>query len=846
MQFKTLLYLLALKTSLGPFCDAENVASGKAGTEKFSPIGMLKKTKQKPGKVAERKNSPLSGGKDSDKTGDPSPTSDGKPTRKAGPRQSNTLGGSKASEAKKSKVPGRKPAAQEGDLVKDEDILKDLDNDDLFNQFFDGSEDEEPEPKQAVKPRGKSRDDVFGGSLYLPKGTKSSLARTKRSLEDKDDFQDSLETFDPPNFDEGLDLDDDDFKFDAKRSHSHERKESSRVVSHTRDLDIKPLDVHNSSNPGLSASLRYLGSGYDIVFGNPLGDPIVMMDQGYRNPVIKLNWDIEYSNKDGANLKEPYGSWIRPEYSCRQSETIDHVNSIDDFKKELSVDAQASASIPFFFSFTASTGYKNFVKSTATNKVRTYISKTYCLRYVAGMVNYNLMQTTDEFKAAVDKLPEKFDATTCTLDVFKADENDAVCASSVKPWIQFLKMFGTHFTTVVHLGGKITHQIQVKKTDVLHMQESGMNVDSAIKAAVSPALLDSASGNFSSTTDISSNKTYENFKYDKQVIVIGGDTLVDSKDINSLHNWAKDLSNKPMPIKIRLESIRSLLGNETQRIAFDEALKFYSETYGVTPDDIYKKYGKEFGVASLAKKGHQVVYSGSRPGSAVCPNKTTVIMGFSLVINKNKHFIGKNRFPVQISACPVGEEKCIVSNDSPDSEYRIWIICGTDPIPLLVQQTATSVGSPAMASCPMGFSIAYGFAFSIPKGNNVQPTDAYPCRATNQTCVHESQDGKATNSVWIACVENGAPQLSEITNHTVSTSSMGCSSKQEAVVTQNVCPPSSTLIGGWSMTFSESDNSAKTFNKCSRDTFACKIEETFMNSKNCKSFFSWIACSSNV
>lgn len=838
MQFKTILYLLVLRVTLIPICGSEKLASRGSGTEKFSPSTILKKGKPKNSKDSDKSAlSDLIYGSDLDQSKGSSSTTDDKPIKRV--KHDTTSGGSGSLETKKPNTSGSKSGADDGDLlVKDADILKDLEeDDDLFKEIFDS---EEPEPKKTNPHKSTST------STKPPSSThRKSKPIVKKHVAPEDSYEDSLDTFEPPTFDEKLDLDDEDLELGLKHSRTRRHKQDSHVTSKTRTLDVKPADFLNSSNPGLSASLRYLGSGYDIVFGNPLGDPIVMMDQGYRNPVVKLNWDIEYSNRDGANLKEPYGSWIRPEYSCRQSETIDHVNSIDDFKKELSVDAQASGSIPFFFSFTASTGYKNFVKSTATNKVRTYISKTYCLRYVAGMVNYNLMEPTNEFKAAVDVLPEKFDHALCTLDVFKANENDPLCASSVKPWIQFFKMFGTHFTTIVHLGGKITHQVQIKKSDVLHMQESGMNVDTAIKAVVSPTLLDSLGGSLNVSSDISSNKTDNSFRYDKQVIVIGGDTLVDSKDINSLHDWAKGLSTRPMPIKIRLESIRSLLKKEGHKTSFDEALKFYSETYGVTPDDIYKKYGKEFGIASLARRGHQVVYSGSRPGSAVCPNKTTVIMGFTLVINRDKKLVGKNKFPVQISACPIGEEKCIVSNDHPNSEYRIWIVCGTDPIPLLVQHTATSVGAPAMATCPMGFSIAYGFAFSIPKGNNVQPTDAYPCRATNQTCVHESEDPKATNSVWIACVENGAPQLSEITNHTVSTSSMGCSAKQNAVISQNVCPENSTLIGGWSMAFSESVTAVKTFNKCSRENFACTIDDNFMNDKTCKSFFSWIACSSS-
>ncbi|UKJ87708.1 hypothetical protein MACJ_000148 [Theileria orientalis] len=598
------------------------------------------------------------------------------------------------------------------------------------------------------------------------------------------------------------------------------------------------------NNSGLAASLRYLGSGYDIIFGNPLGDPVVMMDQGYRNPVIKLDWDVEYLNSDGANLKEPHGSWVRPEFSCRQSETIDHINTVEDFKKELSIDAQASYGIPYFFSFSGSTGYKNFVKSTATNKVRTYITKTYCLRYVAGIVNFNSMATTEEFKKAVSDLPNYFDSQACTLELFKSNEDDPLCANSVRPWVNFIKMFGTHFTTIVHLGGKITHQVQINKSDVLNMQQHGVNIDVAVKAAISPTLLDNLNVGTKTESDSARRSESDHFKYEKQVLVIGGDGLVDSKDLNSLNCWTKDLYKKPMPIKIKLESIKSLLTSDKQRESFEEALKFYSETYGVSPDEIYKKYGREFGIASLVQKGHQVVYSGNKSGSAVCPPKTVIIMGFTMTIMKKKNFIGKNEFVISITHCPVGEEKCLVSNDSQMSESRIWAVCGEDTIPLLNQQTSVKLDEPATASCPSGYSIAYGFAFSIPKGNKTSSTDSYPCRPGTLSCTHESTDKSATNAVWIACVENGAPQLTDISNHMVSTSSRHCSSKaKENDYNDNVCPTNSKLIAGWSMDFSESDtNGFNQIAKCSKNTPGCKVDKKMATETHCRSHYSWISC----
>lgn len=244
------------------------------------------------------------------------------------------------------------------------------------------------------------------------------------------------------------------------------------------------------------------------------------------------------------------------------------------------------------------------------------------------------------------------------------------------------------------------------------------------------------------------------------------------------------------------------------------------------------------------KRGHQVAFSGNKSGSAVCPNKTVIIMGFALTIMKKKNFLGKNEFTLHMTHCPVGEEKCIVSGDSQGSESRIWAVCGEETIPLLNQQTSLKLDDPATASCPSGYSIAYGFAFSIPRGNAAIKTDSYPCRSGSSSCTHESSDKSTTNAVWIACVENGAPQLSDISNHMVSTSSKECGSRaKENEYNDNICPTNSTLIAGWSIDFSESDNAdLNRINKCSKSTPGCKVDKRMATSSQCRSHYSWISC----
>ncbi|KAK2197147.1 Membrane attack complex component-perforin (MACPF) domain [Babesia duncani] len=621
------------------------------------------------------------------------------------------------------------------------------------------------------------------------------------------------------------------------------------VSGKTTQQEIQPVKLESdliSSNADLSIALRYLGAGYDIIFGNPLGDPTIMVDPGYRNPVIRLNWDYEYFNDDGANLKEPKGSWVRPELSCRQAESIIKINTVDDYKKELSVDAQISANIPFYFSFSGSAGYKNFVKNSSSKNTHTYILKTYCLRYVAGISDYKNMQTTPEFMAAVENLPKDFDANKCPIEKFSNDENDPACLNEIKPWMQFFKDFGTHFTTIIHLGGKVTNQFTVDKSDITSIKQKGLNIDSVLKANVGIPF-SNLGGGVASSSETMTKSAANSLNSEKLVIVIGGDIQADVTDKKSMREWTMSLTHKPMPIKVRLESIRTLIPDPTRQAIFDKALTYYSETYGISHDEMYRVDGKSMGVGTIIMDAKVTTFNGIGAGSAVCPPMTSIIMGYSMVYNKlSNGFLSlrENDFDLQILNCPIGEEKCIVSAD-PSAEIRIWIVCGENPIPLLMQHTAFERSKPVAASCDAGYSIAYGFGISIPRGLDALASDSYACRPGQSTCYHGSQSKTSSNAVWIACVEESAPELTKITNHVVSVSNPSCTDKNKySDFKNNLCPPKSRLITGWDMYLSETKKEyKKPFSPCYRSRGGCEIAPHMKAEHDkCQAYYSWISC----
>ncbi|SJK85791.1 sporozoite microneme protein 2 [Babesia microti strain RI] len=609
-------------------------------------------------------------------------------------------------------------------------------------------------------------------------------------------------------------------------------------LNKTPDLDIA----------GISESIRYLGSGYDIIFGNPIGDPLMMVDPGYRNPIIQLEWDKHSTFAHNNSLPQPVDGWVRPEISCKQAEKVDHVNTLEDYKKELSVDAVASSDFLNFFAFSASGGYKNFAKLVTQEKTRSFILKTYCLRYIAGLEVSTNLKLTPAFKNAVDKLPVIFDGfeeySSCPIEKYKANESDTDCESNVRPWMDFFKEFGTHFTSVVHLGGKMTYQVQMKQSDINKLQEQGVNVDAAIKATCGFGM-PNISGKISTKGESTSISKMSDYKVEKMIMVIGGEPPKDLNDSSNLNNWAKSVAKSPMPIKSELIPIRELFDLHELQQSYNQAIKYYSEVYGISQNDMYEIKGKIKGIPEIIKEAQQVTYDGPAPGRVVCPIGTTILFGFSMTITKKKKaldFLKNTSYNVNIVPCVVGNEKCSGTAQS-DSIVKIWALCSPHPAPLLVQVSSHKNNGPATVECPKGFVIGMGFGITFPKGLPIMPQDIYPCR-NGQTSCTKIPDKDGSTTVWAVCFESGAIEVDNLTNNAKAGSSASCEAHDHITSgLVNTCPDDYEVLCGFSMALTRKNSHTDDHFKACRGGKSCAIDKHKRHDNECIAYASWNVCS---
>lgn len=209
-------------------------------------------------------------------------------------------------------------------------------------------------------------------------------------------------------------------------------------------------------------SLKYLGLGYDIIMGNPEGDPTLNVDPGFRGPVLQINLkeislnsydnhknddnhmndDIhknddnhmnsdnhkndEYHKNDEDHNDDNYDNhadgdkrskerkskiqttnesmkpWVIPEHSCSQSKNVEEIRNLEQYKLELLSDVKVSTPSSFPYSFSASAEFKNALKKLKVQNNVIFLMKIYCLRYYTGIpITTTSYKFSENFKKCV-------------------------------------------------------------------------------------------------------------------------------------------------------------------------------------------------------------------------------------------------------------------------------------------------------------------------------------------------------------------------------------------------------------------------------------------------------------
>jgi len=471
----------------------------------------------------------------------------------------------------------------------------------------------------------------------------------------------------------------------------------------------------------------YLGVGYDIIFGNPQGDQSSQLDPGFRANVVTLEWcqNMECLSRDMQFL-QPLHGFARPEHTCYASEQTVTETSMSDYQSSLAFDASVEGEVDGIVAsgaFSASYGYNSFQQDVVETSSERYELNSYCLQYFAA-INPTDTLTLDPFYQA-------------QLDIITANPDD------VDKWMAFFEVFGTHYVSKLHLGGKMSQQITIKSSDVSSLVSSGHDVAATISGSYGVF-----SGSASAGMSISEEAQTALSNTQKQVktLVLGG--LPPPSGANTpegFSEWAETVMENPMPVRY---SLQPLPGIDTA--LFDKHLVTYMEKHGVDPSSLITV--SDNSVSALLKSSTESVIKMTTGGHLKCSTAgEKFLTGFNVQLNgcpgnycKASSYVGNAKY----GQCVDSQECTLATNAMLGKSTSLGFgMCSPDQAPGVVTITGLKGASTNRFDCPLGYQIGMGFVIAMNTNHhnfwNIQPCtpgESYCERALDDLTVHDERE----------------------------------------------------------------------------------------------------------
>ncbi|KJP87202.1 hypothetical protein AK88_03118 [Plasmodium fragile] len=645
----------------------------------------------------------------------------------------------------------------------------------------------------------------------------------------------------------------------------NEKKNNVLTNNHNPNDGQNHASYDSGHNPDIDLSLKYLGLGYDIIMGNPEGDPTINVDPGFRGPVLQINIEQMHVDKDrtdgGNGTTSPYGSgirgegppcrectlmgdytteekrpkltpWVIPEHSCSQSKNVEEIQNLEQYKMELLSDVKVSTPSIFPYSFSASAEYKNAIKKLKVQNNVIFMMKIYCLRYYTGIPTTTSWRFTDNFRNALRKLPPTFDGlkenSQCSYEYYTNKIHTPECEENVNKWMMFFKLHGTHVAHEIYLGGKIIIKMNMEKDEYNKLKDNNISIKTFFNLYFHKMGL---SGAYSKRMQ----KVVNKFRTSKDISILGGNPGLNVENSTFFEKWVNSINKNSMPIRTKLLPFSFFMDDPNMIQAYKDALSFYGLTYGVQIFDHEKYSHVVLSIGEYLQKCTQKLYAGPPPGLLTCPLGSSLLMGFSLNLDfyKNNDLSSTNG----LATCEQMKESCSGSGFGKKySDIRIWALCSEKPLDFITQVVQQGESPKITAWCPGNLVILFGFALMKGKGSSsANKVDIYPCRTGQTSCSAVLQNSKIKQSmIYIACVDRSTNGLGNIQTYSKVKNMGYVNSDQHENDTSLsfACPKNSSLVFGFSLEFHT--NFSKTrdnFTECSKASNTCQIRGTQINTK---------------
>jgi len=275
-------------------------------------------------------------------------------------------------------------------------------------------------------------------------------------------------------------------------------------------------------------SIRYLGTGYNILEGNPHewnGE----LDKGFEQSVLELT----YNNGDTI----AHSSWMAPDdtdavevHNCASNFASQEIRGSESYSSSLKASVKAEFG-GWGAAFSGSTGYKHVQEGTRDhNSLYTEASAT-CSVYKVQCKTFTPPRVTLNFLVGVQHLPTTYSAA-----------NSAV-------FDLFISTFGTHIIHGAEFGGEWGQLSKFSQSAWTNMISAGLD----ISAAASYSAVISAGGTLQTDKERSDAQTFMSKTTEQNRFNKGGTYSQDST------TWMASVRAAPMPIYYELLSLDQVL-----------------------------------------------------------------------------------------------------------------------------------------------------------------------------------------------------------------------------------------------------------------------------------------------
>jgi hypothetical protein len=274
-----------------------------------------------------------------------------------------------------------------------------------------------------------------------------------------------------------------------------------------------------------------IGSGYDILFGNP--HAIGTIDPGFRDAVYNLTLYNGQLTPDRRFLL-PDGAQVSRCQACALDFVSTQVSTAEEYQNTLKTAVKASFN-SWRGAFSASRDYKRVVSGTTNSSERFTKSTAVCEVYCAQILRFDPPPFSDGFNRAVGQ-------------VLSLPYNAANRAA----YRRFFEAFGTHVVQEARLGGTFGEQNTFTSSDWSRLREESTNILAEASAA---AKLRSVGGSVMREEERKRAEHFSKFVSRREVYTVGGSIPADG----SAATWASNAVAEPQAIQYTLVQLDELL-----------------------------------------------------------------------------------------------------------------------------------------------------------------------------------------------------------------------------------------------------------------------------------------------